>query len=238
MKTRPVSVIEDRLFLQALSVQWTSLLVGATASREAAERRELEVLSGIRAFTTISRTQGRVFGSSFTTPSATWRIRSSGRSSSSPSTASRSRWTAPWSSSSPPTTTTMPGCRIFPQGSGSARVVRGLGWETSPSLPLTVLPAPEVLIRGNLRAFDTTLRNLLLNAREILEEHPGREGPGEIRIEVREEGESVSVVVSDNGPGMTREFIENRLLLRTLPPAVNLYSSGRFSGGLFGFPRG
>ena len=212
MKTRPVSVIEDRLFLQALSVQWTSLLVGATASREAAERRELELLSGLRAFTFHDlknagaglRLLVHNAKRNMEDPEFREELLFSLDSISKQMDSSMEQLLSPYHHDYARLSDFSPGERV-------REVVRGLGWETSPSLALTVLPAPEVLVRGNPRAFDTTLRNLLLNAREILEEQPGREGPGEIRIEVREEGESVSVVVSDNGPGMTREFIENRL---------------------------
>ena len=66
----------------------------------------------------------------------------------------------------------------------------------------------DVRVQGNPKAFDTTLQNLLINAREILE---GRPTPGEIRVFLRDSGSHLSVVVADNGPGMSREFIENRL---------------------------
>ena len=87
-------------------------------------------------------------------------------------------------------------------------VVRALGWETSPALKVVVEDKESPPMRGNPKAFDTTLRNLLINAREILE---GQSLPGEIRVGVRDEGEYLSVVVSDNGPGMSREFMETRL---------------------------
>jgi signal transduction histidine kinase len=87
-------------------------------------------------------------------------------------------------------------------------VVRGLGWESTPSLKVVIDARETSPVRGNPKAFDTTLRNLLINAREILE---GREFPGEIRVTLRDEGENLSAVVSDNGPGMSREFMETRL---------------------------
>jgi signal transduction histidine kinase len=52
---------------------------------------------------------------------------------------------------------------------------------------------------------ETTLRNLLINAREAFADS------GEILIETRTESDRLILVVSDNGPGMSREFIETRL---------------------------
>ena len=212
MKSRPVSVLEDRLFLQALSVQWTSLLVGASASREAAERREVELLSGLRAFTFHDlknagaglRLLVHNAKRNLEDPEFREELLFSLDSISKQMDSSMEQLLSPYHHDYARLEDFSPGERV-------REVVRALGWESTPSLALTVLPAPEVLVRGNPRAFDTTLRNLLLNAREILEGQTGREGPGEIRVAVREEGEAVSVAVSDNGPGMSREFIETRL---------------------------
>ncbi len=212
MKSRPVSVLEDRLFLQALSVQWTSLLVGASASREAAERREVELLSGLRAFTFHDlknagaglRLLVHNAKRNMEDPEFREELLFSLDSISKQMDHSMEQLLSPYHHDYARLSDFSPGERV-------REVVRALGWEASPSLVLTVLPVPELLVRGNPRAFDTTLRNLLLNAREILEGQSDRTERGEIRVEVREEGDAVSVAVSDNGPGMSREFIESRL---------------------------
>ena len=212
MKSRPVTVFEDRLFLQALSVQWTSLLVGASASREAAERREAELLSGLRAFTFHDlknvgaglRLLVHNARRNMEDPEFREELLFSLESLSKQMDRSMEQLLSPYHHDYARLSDFSPGERV-------REVVRGLAWDASPSLSLTLIPAPELLVRGNPRAFDTTLRNLLLNAREILEEQKGRNGPGEIKVEIREEGEAVAVAVSDNGPGMSREFIETRL---------------------------
>jgi len=212
IKSPPVSILEERLFLQALSIQWTSLLIGVSASREAAERREVELLSGLRAFTFHDLKNAGAglrlllhnAKRNMEDPEFREELLFSLDSISKQMDSSLEQLLSPYHHDYARLSDFAPGERI-------REVVRALGWEATPSLVLTVFPAPEVLVRGNPRAFDTTLRNLLLNAREILEAQRGRQGSGEIRVEVREEGDVVSVVVSDNGPGMSREFIETRL---------------------------
>ena len=208
-KSQPVSLIEDRLFYQALSVQWTSLLVGATLARETAERREVELLSGLRSFTfhdlknaggalkLLSHNAKRNMEDPefreellFCLENISGQIESS-----------LEGLLSPYSHDYSSLSEFSPAERI-------REVVRGLGWESTPSLKVVIDARETSPVRGNAKAFDTTLRNLLINAREILD---GRESPGEIRVDLRDEGESLSVVVSDNGPGMTREFMETRL---------------------------
>ena len=208
-KFQPVSLIEDRLFYQALSVQWTSLLVGASLARETAEKRELELLSGLRAFTfhdlknaggalkLLSHNAKRNMEDPefreellFCLENISGQIESS-----------LEGLLSPYSQDYSTLSDFSPADRI-------REVVRALGWETTPALKVVVEAKESLPVRGNPKAFDTTLRNLLINAREILE---GQSLPREIRVSLRDEGEHLSVVVSDNGPGMSREFMETRL---------------------------
>ena len=208
-KFQPLSLIEDRLFYQALSVQWTSLLVGASLARQTAEKRELELLSGLRAFTfhdlknaggalkLLSHNAKRNMEDPefreellFCLENISGQIESSLEGLLSPYSQDYSRLSD------------------FSPADRIREVVRALGLESTPALKVVVEAKESPPVRGNPKAFDTTLRNLLINAREILE---GQSLPGEIRVGVRDEGEHLSVVVSDNGPGMSREFMETRL---------------------------
>jgi putative PEP-CTERM system histidine kinase len=70
-------------------------------------------------------------------------------------------------------------------------------------LRTTLAPLPKMsLDPAQLREVVT---NLVINAREALE------GRGEIRVETRRENSSVVLSVLDNGPGMTREFVDRSL---------------------------
>ena len=208
-KFQPIRLIEDRLFYQALSVQWTSLLVGASLARETAEKREIELLSGLRAFTfhDLKNAGGALKLLSHNAkrnmedPEFREELLFCLENISSQIESSLEGLLSPYSQDYSSLSEFSPAERI-------REVVRGLGWESTPSLKVVIDARETSPVRGNPKAFDTTLRNLLINAREILE---GREFPGEIRVALRDEGENLSAVVSDNGPGMSREFMETRL---------------------------
>lgn len=206
----PLSLLEDRLFYQALSVQWTSLLVGATLSRETAEKREVELLSGLRAFTfhDLKNAGGALkllthnAKRNMEDPEFREELLFCLENISGQIESSLEALLSPYSQDFSRISDFSPTERI-------RETVRALGWESSTG-PTLVVESPEADSRvvGNPKAFDTTLRNFLINAREILE---GRPAPGEIRIFLRDSGSHLAVVVADNGPGMSRDFIENRL---------------------------
>ena len=209
-RQHPLSLLEDRLFYQALSVQWTSLLVGATLSRETAEKREVELLSGLRAFTfhDLKNAGGALkllthnAKRNMEDPEFREELLFCLENISGQIESSLEALLSPYSQDFSRISDFSPTKRI-------REVVRALGWEGSPGPTLVVeSPKVDVRVQGNPKAFDTTLQNLLINAREILE---GRPTPGEIRVFLRDLGSHLSVVVADNGPGMSREFIENRL---------------------------
>lgn len=64
-------------------------------------------------------------------------------------------------------------------------------------------PLPRV--RVDVEEFNKVVHNLLLNAYEALD------GKGFTKVITRTDGESVVFSVSDNGPGISREFIENSI---------------------------
>ena len=69
-------------------------------------------------------------------------------------------------------------------------------------------PLPKILMDSE--QLSKVLINLILNANEALA--PGKVG-GEIRVATRRTNGWVELSVSDNGPGMTREFIDRSLFL-------------------------
>ncbi|MHB1926783.1 MAG: sensor histidine kinase [Leptospirillum sp.] len=85
------------------------------------------------------------------------------------------------------------------------KTARALKWDDSPDLALKLALSDIPQVNGNPSVLETTLRNLLINAREALD------GRGEITVETRAEPQYLVLSVSDNGPGMSREFIETRL---------------------------
>jgi two-component system C4-dicarboxylate transport sensor histidine kinase DctB len=67
------------------------------------------------------------------------------------------------------------------------------------------LPPPELLVMGMRIRLEQVLINLLQNAFEAIGDKQA-DGRVEVRFEVA--GESVSVAVSDNGPGMSPEILQ------------------------------
>ncbi|MHB8544679.1 MAG: ATP-binding protein [Leptospirales bacterium] len=200
------SLFEDRLFLQALSVQWVSHLVNATLSREMAWSRETDLLSGLRSFTfhdlknagvalklLVHNAQRNIDSPEFQKEllfclqNISQQIDSSMEQLLSPFHQDYSRLS-----------------EFNPTGL-IRNTIRGLQWTDLPELHLNLHLADLPAICANPKALETTLRNLLINAREALQDK------GEITVETLQDESSVSIIVSDNGPGMSREFIENRL---------------------------
>ena len=200
------SLFEDRLFFQTLSVQWVSHLVNDSLSREMAWNRETDLLSGLRAFTFHDLKNAGV--------ALKLLVHNSQRNIASPEfqkellfclqniseqiDSSIEQLLSPFRQEYTHRSTFSPTQLI-------RNTVRSLQWNNLPDLGivLNLLELPD--IQGNAKALETTLRNLLINAREALQDK------GAITVETRYEGDSVSIVVSDNGPGMSREFIETRL---------------------------
>ncbi|MHB1605944.1 MAG: ATP-binding protein [Leptospirales bacterium] len=200
------SLFEDRLFLQALSVQWVSHLVNATLSREMAWSRETDLLSGLRSFTfhdlknagvalklLVHNAQRNINSPEFQKEllfclqNISQQIDSSMEQLLSPFHQDYSRLS-----------------EFNPTGL-IRNTIRGLQWTDLPELHLNLHLEDLPDICANPKALETTLRNLMINAREALEDK------GEITVETLQDGSTISIIVSDNGPGMSREFIENRL---------------------------
>ena len=198
---------EDRLFLQALSVQWVSLLVSATLSREMAWTWESDLLSGLRAFTfhdlknagialklILHNARENIMYADFqeellqNLQSISQQIDQSVEQFLYPFRQEYTRQTS------------------FDANSLIKNTLKGISSEKYPELE-TELNLQEIpLVSGNARAFETTIRNLLINAREAMQ------GKGIIKISTRSlDGKTVLVTVSDNGPGMSQEFMDNNL---------------------------
>lgn len=198
---------EDRLFLQALSVQWVSLLVSATLSREMAWTWESDLLSGLRAFTfhdlknagialklILHNARENIMYADFqeellqNLQSISQQIDQSVEQFLYPFRQEYTRQTS------------------FDANSLIKNTLKGISSEKYPELE-TELNLQEIpLVSGNVRAFETTIRNLLINAREAMQ------GKGLIKISTRSlDGKTVLVTVSDNGPGMSQEFMDNNL---------------------------
>ena len=200
------NLFEDRLFFQALSVQWVSHLVNASLSRERALNWETDLLSGLRAFTfhdlknagvalkLLAHNAQRNIDSPefqkellFCLQNISQQIDSSMEQLLSPFHQEYTRISS------------------FNPAELIRNTVRSLQWNDLSDLSLVIELSELPEIRGNAKALETTLRNLLINAREALQDR------GEIVIETRLDDSSILISISDNGPGMSREFIENRL---------------------------
>ncbi len=198
--------LEDRLFLQTLALQWSSLLVNATLARERAGKRESELLSSLRAFTFHDLKNAGV-ALKLLTHNARRNIESkefqeellfSLQNISEQIDSSMEQILSPFQQEY---------SRVVPfDPAGVIRdTVRSLQWDDNPDLALKVSLSDVQQVQGNPRILETTLRNLLINAREALD------GRGEITVETRIEPQFLVLSVADNGPGMSREFIETRL---------------------------
>ncbi|MHB1286992.1 MAG: ATP-binding protein [Leptospirales bacterium] len=199
-------LFEERLFLQTLALQWVNLLAGATRSREMAWNREADLLSGLRASTFHDLKNAGV--------ALKLLLHNAHRNIDSPDFQKELLYCLQ---------------NISQQIDGSMETIlspfrqeytrissyrpeelvktlaRALNWTKTEgfSLILDFEEIPEV--QGNPKALETTLRNLLINAREAME------NKGEIRVKVRPDAAHFILSVSDNGPGMSREFLENHL---------------------------
>ncbi len=207
IKTRgALTVREDRLFLQALGAQWSSLLANASLSREMAGKREAEFLSSLRAFTFHDLKNAGVAlkllvhnaQKNIDSPEFQQELLFCLQNISEQIDSSMSQLLSPFQQEYSKTLNFDPVILI-------QNTVRSLNWDNLPGLAVKLSLSETPHVTGNPRVLETTLRNLLINAREALLD------TGEILIETRTESDRLILVVSDNGPGMSREFIETRL---------------------------
>ena len=207
IKTRgALTVREDRLFLQALGAQWSSLLANASLSREMAGKREAEFLSSLRAFTFHDLKNAGVAlkllvhnaQKNIDSPEFQQELLFCLQNISEQIDSSMSQLLSPFQQEYSKTLDFDPVILI-------QNTVRSLNWDNLPGLAVKLSLSETPHVTGNPRVLETTLRNLLINAREALLD------TGEILIETRTESDRLILVVSDNGPGMSREFIETRL---------------------------
>lgn len=198
---------EDRLFLQALSVQWVSLLVNATLSREMAWTWESDLLSGLRAFTFHDLKNAGIAlklilhnaRENITFPDFQEELLQNLQSISQQIDQSMEQFLYPFRQEYTRQTS-------FDANSLIKNTLKGLSSEKFPELKTELSFQDIPLVSGNARAFETTVRNLLINAREAMQ------GKGLIRIATRNlDGNKVLVTVSDNGPGMSQDFMDNHL---------------------------
>lgn len=200
------TLFEDRLFLQALSVQWVSHLVNASLSREMALSWETDLLSGLRAFTFHDLKNAGVAlkllvhnaQRNIDSPEFQKELLFCLQNISQQIDSSMEQLLSPFHQDYYPLSEFNPTGLI-------RNTIRSLPWNDLPDLSLTLNLSELPEIYGNPKALETALRNLLINAREALHDK------GEITVDTLQDGSSISIVVSDNGPGMSREFIENRL---------------------------
>jgi signal transduction histidine kinase len=207
IKTRgTLTIREDRLFLQALGAQWSSLLANASLSREMAGKREAEFLSSLRAFTFHDLKNAGVAlkllvhnaRKNIDSPEFQQELLFCLENISEQIDSSMSQLLSPFQQEYSKTLNFDPVILI-------QNTVRALNWDNLPDLAIKLSLSDTPPVTGNPRVLETTLRNLLINAREALADS------GEILIETRTQSDRLILVVSDNGPGMSREFIETRL---------------------------
>ncbi|MEC4682648.1 MAG: ATP-binding protein [Nitrospirota bacterium] len=201
------SLFEDRLFLQALSVQWGSLLYNAALSRELAWSREADLLSGLKAFA-FHDLKNSGIALKLLLHNATRHIASPEfqqeliqgiQNVSEQISATVEQFLSPFHQEFTRQTSFDPNELI-------RTTLQGLSWGSLQDLKVEIDLAPLPMVSGNPKSFESTIRNLLINAREAMD------SKGIIHIESRSEpGSGVRILVSDNGPGMSREFMETRL---------------------------
>lgn len=200
------TLFEDRLFLQALSVQWVSHLVNASLSREMALSWETDLLSGLRAFTFHDLKNAGVAlkllvhnaQHNIDSPEFQKELLFCLQNISQQIDSSMEQLLSPFHQDYYPLSEFNPTELI-------RNTIQSLPWNNLPDLRLGLNLSDLPDIYGNPKALETVLRNLLINAREALHDK------GEITVYTLQDSSSISIVVSDNGPGMSREFIENRL---------------------------
>jgi len=201
------SMVEDRLFLQALSIQWASLLYNASLSRELAWSREADLLSVLKAFA-FHDLKNSGIALKLLLHNATRHINSpefqkellSGLENISEQiSATVEQFLSPFHQEFTRQTS-------FDPNEVIRSTLNGLAWSTIPTLSVELDLSPVPHVSGNPKTFESTMKNLLINAREAMD------GKGVIRIESRSNSEKgVQIFLADNGPGMSREFIETRL---------------------------
>jgi signal transduction histidine kinase len=198
---------EDRLFLQALSVQWVSLLVNATLSREMAWTWESDLLSGLRAFTFHDLKNAGIAlklilhnaRENIMDPEFQEELLQNLQSISQQIDQAMEQFLYPFRQE-------YTRQNSFDVVSLIQKTLKGLSSESYPDLKIETKFQDIPTVVGNARAFETTVRNLLINAREAME------GKGIIRISAQLVGEEkVSVSILDNGPGMSQDFMDNHL---------------------------
>ncbi|MHB8422749.1 MAG: ATP-binding protein [Leptospirales bacterium] len=200
------TLFEDRLFLQALAVQWVSILIYSSLSREMADKRETELLSSLRAFTFHDLKNAGVSlkllvhnaKQNIESPEFQKELLFCLQNISEQIDTSMDQLLSPFRQEYTRLSDFDPGDLI-------EKTVRSLKWDDLPELKIRIIKGELPKAHGNSRAVETTLRNLLINAREALEDN------GMINIETRLNKTTLTLSVSDNGPGMSREFIETRL---------------------------
>jgi signal transduction histidine kinase len=201
------SLLEDRLFLQALSIQWASILYNASLSRELAWSREADLLSGLKAFAFHDLKNSGIAlklllhnaTRHIDSPEFQKELLSGLENVSEQISATVEQFLSPFHQEFTRQTSFDPNGII-------RSTIQGLGLSTLPHLVLELDLSPVPQVSGNPKTFESTIKNLLINAREAMDER------GEIRIESRiDQTKGVRILIADNGPGMSREFIETRL---------------------------
>lgn len=198
---------EDRLFLQALSVQWVSLLVNATLSREMAWTWESDLLSGLRAFTFHDLKNAGIAlklilhnaRENIAFPEFQEELLLNLQSISHQIDQSMEQFLYPFRQEYTRQTS-------FDANNLIQETLKGLQWDKPGDLKTELRLSDVPMVLGNARAFETTIRNLLINAREAME------GKGVIKVGTQKlSGETITVTVQDNGPGMSQDFMDNHL---------------------------
>lgn len=200
-------LFEDRLFLQALSVQWVGLLTNASLSRELAWSREADLFSGLKAFTfhdlknagislklLLHNAQKNMDDRDFQKE-----LLESLKNISSQIEGTVDQFLNPFRLEYTNQTS-------FDLNALLSSTIKNLHWEVLPFMTTEISLGILPLASGNPKAVESAIQNLLINAREAMNDR------GHIRIESRNDENGWAVLtIADNGPGMSQDFLENRL---------------------------
>lgn len=200
-------LFEDRQFLQALSVQWVGLLSTDTLSRELAWSREADLFTGLKAFTfhdlknagislklLIHNAQQNLEDKDFQKE-----LLESLKNISSQIDGTVDQFLNPFRLEYTNQT-------AFDLNALITHIVKNLHWEVLPLLTTEISLGTLPLASGNPKAVESAIQNLLINAREAMCDR------GHIRIESRADENGWAILtISDDGPGMSQDFLENRL---------------------------